>query len=232
MKNTTTILRGDPDLYKSERVAYHAGGQLISGILQEKLPFYLATLFHIGRQWKISKSLGREASRLLDSKNLASSVRNLLEFAAKAERPLGPEQARAAVAEFASFAGGQHERSLAKARSWWTVWMNEVAELRRLVETFAEQSPRRSERRDRDSTVSSGWLSAFSEVAALAAAAKQCSSSSSSRGGGNTGRCEWTDADDVGIGRCPYCVCDGGDGLEGVRSTRAKGMAVRLSRAA
>ncbi len=124
----------------SDQLAYYAARQTIAAPLKERLPFYLATLFHIGRQWKISESLGREARRLQDEKNLIASEENLVAFAKQAGRALDPKLVQSSVVALSKVAAGQHDRALAQARYWWTIWANEVGELRKLVLAFREQA--------------------------------------------------------------------------------------------
>src|SRR6516162_8117100 len=104
------------------QIAYNAAGKMISSLLQERLPFYTATLFHIGRQWNLSESLGNEAHRLRDEKNLIVSEQNVIALAKKAGRDLDRRLIRENVIAIANAAAVQNCRSLEQAQSWWTIW--------------------------------------------------------------------------------------------------------------
>src|SRR4051794_38783451 len=41
----------------SAYAVYEAAAQIVAIILQDQIPFYFGTLFHIARQWKVSESL-------------------------------------------------------------------------------------------------------------------------------------------------------------------------------
>jgi hypothetical protein len=142
-----------------DEAAYHAAWKAITGLLQERLPFYVATLFHIGRQWKISESVANEARRLRDEKNLIGSAENLVGLARQTGRFLDPVQAQATVSALSDVAAERHDRALAQARIWWSIWLKEVSELRELVISFTEQAPRR---REQPRTASEQrWLTTF-----------------------------------------------------------------------
>lgn len=148
-----------PDL-DSAQVAYYAAEQAVTALLQERVPFYLATLFHIGRQWKISAELGREARRLQDEKNLTASGESLVAFAKQAGRALDPNLARESVIAFSKAAINQHDHGLVQAQKSWPVWTEEVDDLRKLVVTFGEQAPRHRDRSEDEAQLE--WLSTFS----------------------------------------------------------------------
>jgi hypothetical protein len=131
-----------------EQIAYNAAEQAITSLLQERLPFYLAILFHIGRQWKISESLGNDARRLRDKKNLIASGENLIAFAKQAGRSLDPKLAQQSVVALSKVATEQHDEALALARNWWDIWTDEVGDLRKIVLAFKEQAPRDRDGRD------------------------------------------------------------------------------------
>jgi hypothetical protein len=141
------------------QIAYYAAGRMVSNLLQERLPFYTATLFHIGRQWKISESLGKEALRLQDEKNLLASEQNVIVFAKKAGRDLDPSLIRENVIAISNAAADQHGRSLEQAQGWWTIWAKEVADLRMVVLAFRDHAPRPA---DDEQQQQLGWLSTFS----------------------------------------------------------------------
>lgn len=143
-----------------EQVAYRAAKQTMIVLLQERLPFYLGSLFHIGRQWKISESLGEEARRLQEEGNLIATSENLITFAKQAGHSFDAKRAQESVIALSGIATRQHEGSLAQARDWWTTWAKEVGELRKLVVKFTEEAPRLREQPER--LYQMKWLSTFS----------------------------------------------------------------------
>jgi hypothetical protein len=145
----------------SAHFAYRAAWQMISSLLKDRLPFYSATLFHIGRQWRISERLAKEARRLQDASNLAASEQNVISFAKQGGRDLDQKLARESIIAISNAAATQHDRSLEQAKTWWNIWSSEVNDLRKVVLAFKEQVPPRDRDIDRDRGQPQAWLTTF-----------------------------------------------------------------------
>ncbi|WP_454647164.1 hypothetical protein [Bradyrhizobium liaoningense] len=143
-----------------KQIAYQAAVQMVASLLEERLPFYKGTLFYIGRQLKISDALGKEALRLLDERNLAASVENMIAFINKAGRDSDPHLVRENIIAVSNAAADRHGRSLKQAKAWWAIWVQEVADLRETVRAFEEQAPRSAD--DDEFQQHPSWLRSFS----------------------------------------------------------------------
>lgn len=121
--------------------------------LQRQIPFYFATLFQIGRQWKVSESVIASIDSASSQENLRATARlnrllvdrplrgrNVGEIYERSER-----DATEALSALLLSARGQHSNRLREARQWWTSWREEVGRLRNQVERLQEIAPRWSD---------------------------------------------------------------------------------------
>jgi hypothetical protein len=138
--------REDPDNYATWALAL-----VVIGGLQRQIPFYFATLFQIGRQWKVSESA-------LASIEGASSQENLGATARLNRQPVDRLRRKGSVGEMYERSEGdatealrsilrsaskQHSDRLREARQWWTSWREEVGSIREQVDRLQEIGHRR-----------------------------------------------------------------------------------------
>lgn len=117
---------------------------VVLSALQKRIPFYFATLFHIGRQWKVSESALRDLDKASDRQNLALSTQLTLDNLRRRDdrrlSALSERQAETteALAVLLGSAGREHSDRLREARRWWGEWRNEVDRLRSQVDRLEE----------------------------------------------------------------------------------------------
>lgn len=138
--------REDPDNY-----APWALDLVVISALQRQIPFYFATLFQIGRQWKVSESA-------LASIEGASSQENLGTTARLNRQPVDRLRRKGSVGEMYERSEGdatealrsilrsareQHSNRLREARQWWTSWREEIGSIRGQVDRLQKIGHRR-----------------------------------------------------------------------------------------
>ena len=110
-------------------------GHLVASILQMHIPFYFASLFHIGRQWKRAVYSLESIDDVEQPENLFTSARNLVRLSEASQRnaDLSEEASVALLRRMCELGREQHSRQLDLARGWWKTWKNEVGSYQRLV---------------------------------------------------------------------------------------------------
>src|SRR5664279_3922034 len=117
---------------------------VVTSTLQQQIPFYFASLFHIGRQWKVSESAAGALLKASTGENLRTSARltvDLLDGRDTRDRAnyrvdrlamLGrmPDVTTQALAFLLTSSAEQHSMRLRESQHWWTDWRQEVASLR------------------------------------------------------------------------------------------------------
>ncbi len=138
---------------RSDRDKYSAWALdlVVVAALQRQIPFYFATLFQIGRQWKVSESAIASIESASLQENLRASVRlnertvdkpsdeqGLGELYGQAERDV-----MEALTEILRSASEQHSIRLREARQWWRSWRDEVRAIRAQVDRLQKFADRR-----------------------------------------------------------------------------------------
>jgi hypothetical protein len=136
----------DPDSY-----ATWALDLVVIGALQRQIPFYFATLFQIGRQWKVSESAMASIESASSQENLRATAelnRHSVDRPRR-ERSVGKlyerseRDATEALSALLGSARAQHMSYLREARQWWTSWREEVGSIRTRVDRLQEIGHRR-----------------------------------------------------------------------------------------
>lgn len=138
--------REDPDSY-----AIWALDLVVTGALQRQIPFYFATLFQIGRQWKVSENLMASIEGASSQESLSASARlnRRPVDRPQRERSVGQMYERSepdateALSALLRSAREQHANRLREARQWWTSWREEVGSIRGQVDRLQEIGHRR-----------------------------------------------------------------------------------------
>lgn len=137
----------------SDKYATWALDMVVIGALQRQIPFYFATLFQIGRQWKVSESAMASIDSASSQENLRATAQLNRRGADRApsERSVSAiyEQSEGDATEALSAlllsAREHHALRLREARQWWTSWREEVGSIREQVDRLQEVSYRRPE---------------------------------------------------------------------------------------
>ena len=140
--------------YQREEWSRQAAGYFTASLLQSRIPFYFASLFHIGRQIKVSEAALRDCRTLQEGNNLYDSAANLIEEADRqnedrVEKAPEIEATMQAIMGICEAAISQHERNITMARNWWRIWQTEVEEYRRLVGQIEEHASSNQNRHSR-----------------------------------------------------------------------------------
>jgi hypothetical protein len=134
---------------------------VVTSTLQKQIPFYFASLFHIGRQWKVSESAAGALLKASTGENLRTSARltvGLLDRRDTRDRAnyrvdrlarLGrtPDVTTQALAFLLTSSAEEHSTRLQESRHWWTDWRQEVASLRHRVDRIQELAGREFDHR-------------------------------------------------------------------------------------
>jgi len=111
---------------------------LAQGILQPRIPFYFASLFHIGRLWKVTQNALDDCLTLESPDYLLASAQNLVEESRRQKSPVNDAEAYQTLKEICSLGIQRHQTILSLARSWWQMWQSEVGEYRRIFNEIRE----------------------------------------------------------------------------------------------
>jgi hypothetical protein len=130
----------------SDKYGVWALDLVVIGALQRQIPFYFATLFLIGRQWKVSESVIKSIESASSQKNLRATARlnhrdadrPLREGSVGAIYERSERDATEALSALLGSAREQHSVRLREARQWWTSWREEVGSIRGQVNRLQE----------------------------------------------------------------------------------------------
>ncbi len=120
---------------------------MLSAALERQIPFYFASLFHIGRQWSVSERSLKALRKANTRDNLMSSARltaKSLSERASLSRGLqqivksSPEELAGKLVPLLEAARFQHDVRMSEARRWWKAWQKEVTSLRNQVAGIQE----------------------------------------------------------------------------------------------
>jgi hypothetical protein len=109
--------------------------QIFRTSLTSSISFYYASLFHLGRQWKVSEQAIEATNKALEKNNLEKTVEQnylLLQDDLSSFDILEEDQNHVlfnAFREVLETAQEQHSEDIGKAQKWWDLWLNEVSEL-------------------------------------------------------------------------------------------------------
>jgi hypothetical protein len=147
---------------------YWALDMIVTSTLQRQIPFYFASLFHIGRQWKVSESAAGAVEEASSSDNLDASAKltlanlrlnnirdkrlaapsggigNVFTEALSAlleslgQRKRGKNVVTEALSILLKSSRQRHLAQLQESRRWWTEWRGEVQRLREQVNLVQE----------------------------------------------------------------------------------------------
>jgi len=147
---------------------YWALDMVVTSTLQRQIPFYFASLFHIGRQWKVSESAASAVEDASSSENLDASAKLTLDNLRRnnvRDKRLGapfwgvgnvftealsillesPGQRKRrknvvtrALSILLKSSGQRHSAQLQESRRWWIEWRGEVQRLREQVNRVQE----------------------------------------------------------------------------------------------
>lgn len=130
----------------SDKYGIWALDLVVIGALQRQIPFYFATLFQIGRQWKVSESVMKSIESASSQKNLRATAQLNRRDADRPPREgsVGAIYERSerdtteALSALLGSASEEHSVRLREARQWWTSWREEVGSIRGQVERLQE----------------------------------------------------------------------------------------------
>lgn len=125
--------RGNRYDWESQLYSY-----LITGILQVQMPFYFASLFHIGRQWQVALFSLESITDVEQEENLSVSAQNLRNEAIRRNADLSIESSVDLIKRMCQQGRRQQTRQLNLAKEWWQDWRNEVQLYRRTLNEFQE----------------------------------------------------------------------------------------------
>ncbi len=113
---------------------------LVASILQIQMPFFFASLFHIGRQWQVAVFTLESINDVKREENLFASARNLVALNGHSQpnTDLSTESAVALIRDMCELGHKQQSRQLNLAREWWQDWRGEVSLYRRAVDELQE----------------------------------------------------------------------------------------------
>lgn len=135
----------------SDNYATWALDLVVIGVLQRQIPFYFATLFQIGRQWKVSESVIASIESASSQENLRATARLNTHPVDESRREgsvgemyeRSEPEATEALSALLRSAREQHSNRLREARQWWTSWREEVGSIRTQVDRLREFGQRR-----------------------------------------------------------------------------------------
>src|ERR1051325_1940308 len=116
----------------------------VTSSLQRQIPFYFASLFHIGRQWKVSERAISDVEKASSTDNLRTSTRLTANRLRSRDRRLASlfgresEVATQALVVLLKSSADEHRTRLSEARRWWSEWRSEVERVRHDVNRISE----------------------------------------------------------------------------------------------
>lgn len=140
---------------------------VVTSTLQRQIPFYFASLFHIGRQWKVSESAVGALAKASTAENLRTSAgltiellnrRNIRErsttrdqrnirFERSTVLSRTPDITAEALGFVLTSSAEEHATRLRESQQWWRNWQQEVEGLRHRVERIQELAGREFDHR-------------------------------------------------------------------------------------
>ncbi|HJR08569.1 MAG TPA: hypothetical protein VJ842_15020 [Pyrinomonadaceae bacterium] len=126
----------------------------MAAALQQLMPLYFASLFHIGRQWRVSEMAIQSLESASTDRNILGSVRltkdNLARFRNRQAvmlRETSTESFAGSLRTIYSLGIEHHRSQLRTAQTWWRAWREEVESLKRSVDNYRETSGQRDAER-------------------------------------------------------------------------------------
>lgn len=127
---------------------------IISGIVKTALTpnieFYFASLFHIGRTWKVAEQALDTTTKALDSNNLQITINQQIKILQELpNKPNIPTELYSSalislLTEILKKARQNHEQAIIKSKQWWGLWLKETQELKGITESISQQYNRRT----------------------------------------------------------------------------------------
>jgi hypothetical protein len=113
---------------------------LVTSILQVQMPFYFASLFHIGRQWQVALFSLESITDVEQEENLFASAQNLIALNERSRRnaDLTIESSVELIRRMCQQGRRHQTRQLNLAREWWQDWRSEVKFYRGALDEFRE----------------------------------------------------------------------------------------------
>jgi hypothetical protein len=117
---------------------------VVTSTLQQQIPFYFASLFHIGRQWKVSERAGGDLAQASTGKHLQMSTQITFAHLRGRNKRLAamfveePEVAREALSFLLESSSREHATGLQSSRGWWAAWRDEVGRLHQQVDRLQD----------------------------------------------------------------------------------------------
>lgn len=111
---------------------------LVISILQTQMPFYFASLFHIGRMWQVAVFSLESIDDVEREENLLASAQNLMALNTQDNVDLSIESYVALITRMCKQGREQQVRQLNLARELWRDWKSEVELYRSSVNEFEE----------------------------------------------------------------------------------------------
>lgn len=110
-------------------------GYIVTDILQVQMPFYFASLFHIGRQWQAAVFSLQSIASVEQPENLFVSARNLSSLSERSQHgvDLSQESSLTLIRNMCDLGREQQSRRLNHAQVWWSIWKEEVILFREAV---------------------------------------------------------------------------------------------------
>lgn len=108
---------------------------MCNSMLQTRISFYFAAIFHIGRMRQVSKMV---LDTILTTQQKAVLRKWVSLLAERLTGRASEEQATAMLQKLLTASGRYHSRQLALANQWWGRWQKEVEPLRENVEAMNE----------------------------------------------------------------------------------------------
>ncbi|MEO6676888.1 MAG: hypothetical protein ABIO21_05880 [Pseudomonas sp.] len=121
-----------PDRYTSRESGGELFSQVVTSIFQEKISFYFAAIFHIGRMLQVSNFVlenVRDAEQADNFKNLSLSLSETLTGRTREAK------ATETLSTVITASKEHYSNQRALALEWWDIWQQEVDDLRDVVET-------------------------------------------------------------------------------------------------
>lgn len=118
----------------------------VTSSLQRQIPFYFASLFHIGRQWKVSEQAIVDVEKASGADNLRTSAELTFKRVQRRQPRLAtmfgrePEIATRALSVLLDSSRHEHAARLHESRAWWSAWQAEVGQLRDHIERIQESA--------------------------------------------------------------------------------------------
>jgi len=136
------------DLNNRYSWTYQLYSYAASNILQAQMPFYFASLFHIGRQWQAATYSLQNIANIEQPNNLLASAEKLTALSEQSLQDLflPREAALTLIRSMCGLGREQQTRKLDQARLWWHAWRSEVRLYRQAVNELQEYVNVRNER--------------------------------------------------------------------------------------